>query len=189
MRALFAAMTLSTLISNLALPADDPRLKDFTQRVQKYVDIRRAAKARFPEPMKGEKPEQIEAREKALVAAIRSARPMAKQGDIFSPTVAPMFVAILKNNLSGSESKDSRHVVKQGNPATETETGEKPPMIEVNAVYPKSASLSSVPPLLLLQLPMLPPDIEYRFVGRTLVLRDNLSNLIIDYLKEAAPPL
>ena len=114
---------------------------------------------------------------------------MAKQGDIFTASAAPVFVAILKNNLSGSQSKDSRHVIEQGNPANETEAGEKTPTIQVNAVYPRSASLSSVPPLLLLQLPALPMDIEYRFVGRTLVLRDNLSNLIIDYLKEAAPPL
>ena len=31
--------------------------------------------------------------------------------------------------------------------------------------------------------------LEYRFVGRTLVLRDREANLIVDYAPEVAPPL
>jgi hypothetical protein len=55
------------------------------------------------------------------------------------------------------------------------------------ASIPTTRHSRQVPPLLLLQLPKLPADIEYRFVGRTLLLRDSKSNLIIDYMKEAAP--
>ena len=46
-----------------------------------------------------------------------------------------------------------------------------------------------MPPKLLLQLPPLPKNVEYRFVGKTLILYDSLSNLIIDYLPGAAPAL
>ena len=60
-------------------------------------------------------------------------------------------------------------------------------MIKVNAEYPKNAPLSTVPPTLLEKLPKLPSELEYRFVGRTLILRDREANMIVDYLKEAVP--
>ena len=90
---------------------------------------------------------------------------------------------------SGPANQDSRAQAKQGNPKNDTMAGEAQPTVQVNAVYPKSAPLSSVPPLLLMQLPQLPAGIEYRFVGSTLVLLDLEPNLIIDYMKEVAPPL
>ena len=89
--------------------------------------------------------------------------------------------------LKGPENQNTRASIKEGNPKHEKAPGEVSPVIHVNAVYPKNAPLSTVPPTLLLTLPKLPKDIEYRFVGRTLVLRDRESNLIIDYMKEAAP--
>ena len=44
-----------------------------------------------------------------------------------------------------------------------------------------------MPPSLLLRLPKLPKELEYRFVGRTLVLVDRGGNVILDYIKEAVP--
>jgi hypothetical protein len=44
-----------------------------------------------------------------------------------------------------------------------------------------------VPPNVLQALPKLPLDIEYRFVGKHLILRDARANLIIDYMLNAIP--
>jgi len=185
MRFLIAA----ALISTMAFGADANAVKIFTDRVNEYARVRKAATDKAPPLPKTATPQQIENHEKALVEAIRAARANAKQGDVFTPEVRPMFAAILRNNLTGPQNKESREVAKQGNPKHDAQPNEAQPVIQVNAAYPKSAPLSSVPPALLLQLPKLPASIEYRFVGKTLVLFDNISNLIIDYMKEAAPGL
>ena len=98
-----------------------------------------------------------------------------------------MFNELLKDAFKGPGSPKVRASIKEGNPKNEKAPGEVEPVIEVNAVYPKNAPLSTVPPSLLMKLPKLPKEIEYRFVGRTLILRDRESNLIIDYMKQAVP--
>jgi len=60
--------------------------------------------------------------------------------------------------------------------------------LQVNATYPEKAPLQSTPPTLLLDLPTLPSELEYRIVGRDLVLRDVAANLIVDLLPNALPP-
>jgi hypothetical protein len=47
--------------------------------------------------------------------------------------------------------------------------------------------LATVPPLLLLRLPKLPEGLEYRFMGRDLILHDTTANIIVDFLRAAAP--
>ena len=44
------------------------------------------------------------------------------------------------------------------------------------------AALQSTPPTLLSDLPKLPSELEYRIVGRELVLLDTAANLIVDLL-------
>ena len=61
--------------------------------------------------------------------------------------------------------------------------------LAVNASYPSAAPLSTVPPTVLLTLPILRKEVEYHFVNRDLVLLDVEANLILDFIKNAAPPL
>ena len=58
---------------------------------------------------------------------------------------------------------------------------------KVNADYPETAALATVPPLILKRLQRLPDGLEYRFMGRDLILRDTRANLIVDVLREAVP--
>ena len=44
-----------------------------------------------------------------------------------------------------------------------------------------------MPPNMLVALPALPKDIEYRFIEKHLILRDARANLIIDYMVNAIP--
>ena len=60
--------------------------------------------------------------------------------------------------------------------------------LRVNEVYPEGVPLQSTPPTLLLNLPPLPKDLEYRIVGRTLVLHDTVPNLVVDFIPDAIPP-
>jgi hypothetical protein len=57
--------------------------------------------------------------------------------------------------------------------------------VDVNDTYSKERPLATMPPNILLTLPDLPRDIEYRFVGRRLILRDVRANIIIDEIPRA----
>jgi hypothetical protein len=57
--------------------------------------------------------------------------------------------------------------------------------IDVNETYKKKHSLATMPPNLLLTLPDLPKDLEFRFIGRHLVLRDVRANIVIDEIRHA----
>ena len=55
--------------------------------------------------------------------------------------------------------------------------------LKVNAKYPRRAPLPTVPPNLLARLPQLPEDVEYRIVGKDLILRDVDANIIVDFIR------
>ena len=57
--------------------------------------------------------------------------------------------------------------------------------LRVNESYPAGAPLPTVPPSLLLNLPPLPPEVEYRIVGTDLILHDVEANLIVDWIPDA----
>ena len=58
---------------------------------------------------------------------------------------------------------------------------------KVNAEYPKDVPLSTVPPDVLLTLPALPEDMQYRFAGKHLLLFDAKANIIVDFMLNAIP--
>jgi hypothetical protein len=46
-----------------------------------------------------------------------------------------------------------------------------------------------MPPKLLARLPELPDELEYRLMGRHLILRDTKANIIVDAVLNVLPPL
>ena len=56
--------------------------------------------------------------------------------------------------------------------------------VDVNTVYPTTIPLATFPPVLLRKLPDLPPELEYRLVAHSLILRDVKANLIVDILRD-----
>jgi hypothetical protein len=136
-----------------------------------------------------EDPATVAAYRVALAQAIRSRRGAARRGDVFDAKVVPTIVSRVRTELEGIEARPARKVIREGNPRFDPE-GAVPVPIRINADYPLRAPLSTVPPSVLLVLPALPNDVlEYRFVGRDLILRDAEANLIVDYILGATPPL
>ena len=45
-------------------------------------------------------------------------------------------------------------------------------MLKVNATYPDDTPLPTTPPQVLMNLPKLPEQLEYRIVGKNLIIRD-----------------
>ena len=57
----------------------------------------------------------------------------------------------------------------------------------VNGDYPAGRSISPMPTCLLAALPPLSPELQYRFVGRDLILWDVHAGLIVDFVTNAIP--
>jgi hypothetical protein len=156
---------------------------DFKKRVDEYVKLHKGAEDKAPVELdKNQKGGEIATAEITLAQKIREARPHAKRGDIFTPATQAMFRRMLRPPLTkGADGADNKAIMKDDAP----EPKEVP--FKVNADYPKEAPLSTVPPDVLLTLPQLPKDVEYRFVGKHLILYDAKANLIIDFMLNALP--
>ena len=57
----------------------------------------------------------------------------------------------------------------------------------VNARYPDTVPVSTVPPQMLQTLPKLSEDLEYRFVHDDLILLDSHAHVIADFIPNAFP--
>ena len=156
---------------------DSAILADFNARLDNYVKKQRALLKDSP-VAEDATPAQIAARQDTLAAELRAIRKDAKQGDIFTPQVAALFKRLMYPELKGAEGRETKD---------ETTEDGKPIAVElkVNGTYPSNVPLSTVPPNLLAALPQLPMDVEYRVVGRHLILHDVDANIIVDFIYNA----
>ena len=154
--------------------------KEFADLVQQYVDLHRKLEASLPALGPKEPQEKIVERQKALSGRIKEARAAAKRGDIFAPEIAEEFRHLIRQELQGPKGSNSRKTIRDGEPI-------KPRRLRVNDLYPEALPTTTMPPSLLLNLPQLPKEVEYRIVGRDWVLLDIEANLIVDFIHEALP--
>src|SRR5689334_10330616 len=153
---------------------NDPALKDFNERVQRYWDVHKKAEDAVPPIDKKKEPDPaaIVEHEQQFGTAIREARQNAKEGDIFTPAVQKVLISAIHQALSTGRGAEARRMILgEGNPK-HPESRARVDLV-VNAKYPPSAPLSTVPPSVLLKLPKLPEGLEYRFVGKDLLLYDS----------------
>jgi hypothetical protein len=149
-------------------------LVDFNERVKAYVDLRKKADDGVPPLKETEDPAKIKVAQDALAKRITTARAGAKRGDIFTPAIASRFRRLLRPEVKEPETKK---LIADDNPGNLK--------FKVNGPYPDGEPLSTVPPNVLASLPQLPEDIEYRFVGKHMILRDSRANMVIDYIANA----
>jgi hypothetical protein len=155
---------------------------DFRKKADEYAKLRDKAEGVVPDIKRTENPAEINKAEKSLADKIREQRPMAKRGDLFTPATQAMFRRLLRPTVTkGEDGAENKKIIKDDAP----EPKEVP--FKVNADYPKATPLSTVPPDVLLTLPQLPKEVEYRFVGKHLILYDAKANLIIDFMLNAIP--
>ena len=150
---------------------------EFEKRVADYMKIHEKAQAGLVAPKSTESPVQISEFQHQLAARIRVLRPNAKQGDIFTPAITGVFHRLVAIAMHGSDGARIRTSFERAEPIEGVH-------LDVNQAYPDGMPLQSMPPSLLLNLPKLPKELEYRFVGRELILRDIAANLIVDVIPE-----
>jgi len=161
-----------------AVNRDAQAIADFKTRVDEYVALRKKADDSAPPLKKTDQPRDIKEAQQGLVERIGAARSTAKQGDIFTPDITAFFKRVLRPE---SQEKDAKTMMKEDKPAAATVS------FKINGPYPDKQPLASSPPEMLAKLPVLPKDIDYRFVNKHLILRDSRANTIIDYIPNAIP--
>jgi hypothetical protein len=155
----------------------DQLIGEFKKRVDAYAELRKKADDSAPPLKESEDAGKIKDAQQSLLERIAAARSNAKPGDMFTPEVAAYFRRLLHPE---SKEPGTKSLMKE-----DKIVGTVP--FKINGPYPDEKPLATSPPNLLEALPQLPKDIDYRFVGRHLILRDSRANMIIDYMLNAIP--
>jgi hypothetical protein len=168
-------------------------LADFQKRIDAYMAIHKDAVKDAPPLKETKNPGEIKAAQDALGAKIRAARANAKQGDIMTPEIQnkfrrlmyPVVTSPAPQGTAGKEvNKDVKEELKE-NTEERKEEGGKPVVLKVNATYPNDTPLPTTPPQVLMNLPKLPEQLEYRIIGKNLIIRDVEGNIIVDFVPNA----
>lgn len=153
---------------------------EFKKRIDAYVKIHNQAESKVPSLKRTDDPKEISDREKALGQMIMSLRAGAQPGEIFAPEYQPYFVKIVQDDIKARSVADRKALVAEL---------PKTVKLDINTVYPTTLPLETFPAALLRKLPDLPPELEYRIVARSLILRDVKANLIVDILRDVVPTI
>lgn len=145
---------------------------EFNRRVEDYAALRARLEKGLPPLVVTTNADDIEAFEHRLTERIDDARG-SRRGQLFFPAMEGQ----LKRMLVVRADSATIAAIMDDNP------GEFD--VDVNETYSKKYPLATMPPNLLLLLPDLPKDLEYRFVGRHFILRDARANAIIDEIPYA----
>src|SRR5215211_6974169 len=160
-------------------PADSQALATMNDKVKQYIDLHTKLEGSLQKLPKDATPQQIDKNQRAFEALMRKSRAAAKQGDIFTPEAQPVIKRLLATVFGGPEGKQLKASIMDENPTGITLT--------VNARYPDTVPLSTVPPEVLQTLPQLSEDMEYRFIGDRIILLDTHAHVIADFIEDALP--
>lgn len=158
---------------------DAAALATMNDRLKNYVDIHKKLEEGLPKLPDDATPEQIDENQRALEQKMRDARKDAPRGEIFTAEAEPVIRRLLSSVFAGPEGKELMASILDENP-----TGLK---LTVNMRYPDSVPISTVPPEVLQTLPKLTEDLEYRFIGRHLILLDTHAHVVADFIPDAMP--
>jgi hypothetical protein len=173
-----------TLLAAIILAQDNANpqfaaLQDFQQRISDYVKLEKNLAKGNPVNQPTDTPHVILERQHELARKIREARAKARQGEIFTAAISKEFKRLLGLAMAGGNSVGIQKSLAHSEPVHLA--------LHVNETYPADVPLQSTPPTILINLPRLPPELEYRIDGHALVLRDTGANLVIDLIPDAIP--
>jgi hypothetical protein len=163
-----------------AVNAQGAATLEFKKRIDAYLKIHNEAEGKVPNLKRTDDPKEISDREKALAETIMTLRAGAKPGEVFAVEYQPYFIKNVQDDFKGRSAADRKALINEL---------PKNIKVDINTVYPTTLPLETFPPALLRKLPDLPPELEYRIVARSLILRDVKANLIVDILRDVVPTI
>ena len=141
--------------------------------------IEEAINRKSPDALEAMVAEDFIEHERAFAKLMQKARPYAKAGDIFTKPMRNIVRRLLAGVFRGPNGREIKKSI------LDEDTTNVP--LRVNTQYPEGAPFSTVPPQILQGLPNLPDGLEYRFIGRRLILLDAHARLIVDIMDHVFP--
>ena len=162
--------------------ADARALATMNDRIKAYVALHQKVEAALPKLPTEAMPQQIDRVQREFERRIRAARASSKQGEIFTDEAQPVIRRLLATVFGGPEGKQLKASIMDENVVDPVKL-----KVGVNARYPDTVPLTSIPPEVLQTLPELSEDLEYRFVGDWLILLDTHAHVVADYIEDVLP--
>lgn len=170
----------STAAADHEQPVNDAgaATKQFLDRMREYVEFHNRVEQTVPALRETKEPAEIAKREQALGQALIAGRPDAKEGDFFLESYRPVLRRLIREDFAKRPAADRKALI------VELPRGV---VVGVNKTYPTTLPLATFPANLLKILPELPPELEYRMVGRDLILLDVKGNVVVDVMRNVFP--
>ncbi len=154
---------------------------EFVDYVNYYAALQRTVITSLGPPLMWPDAEPMLRQQRRFANAMREVRPVARVGDVFTPAVARYFRA----RIDALVRKTGLDVTTAFEPPDEDEV-----VIAAAPCVAEPVPWNAGPvmwPSMLAGLPELPGELEYRFLGRDLLIIDVLANLVVDVLHDALP--
>lgn len=162
--------------------ADARTMAEFSERVEAYAVLHRKVAATLPRLTDNATPQEIDRHQREFATKMARERAGAKQGDLFSPSMQAVTRRLMQRLFANAESRRQlRDSLMDDNPSPAQVR------VAVNARYPDAVPLSTMPPEVLKNLPPVPKEVEYRFVGDNLILLDPDAHIVADFVTRALP--
>lgn len=169
----------TTAWAQVPSPADDA-VAVFTAATHQYAVTHRRIEQQLPPMAVTANPAEIYRAIEQMAAAMKAARPNARQGDFFAPPLAPLLrtriaMALVTHGFTREDVRIAE--LAEGIDSTKL-------TLRVNERFPWVFA-SPMFPCIVAALPALPPELQYRIVGDSLALIDVHAGLILDVLPDA----
>jgi len=160
-------------------PAEAAAIRQFDTAIAEYMAMRRRLANEIASPVPNSSSKELNNASDALAGAIVRARQKAAVGDLFVSPVTPVFKRRVDEAIRSAGLKKALAGIDDEEPTI------RAPKLHLR--FPASSEMATMPPSLLAVLPGIPKELEYRIIGRFLVLRDVDAALIIDYVSDLIP--
>jgi hypothetical protein len=158
-------------------------LADFHLRIREYVELHRRLEGPLPPLKLSNDPREIRRAIDSLKKELQAARLKARQGDIFTSDITLWFRQTIEATFKSTDWVEVLAAFQEEEEENATRTASP----RVNASYPESSPLVPMSIRLLLALPALPEELQYRFMNRALILWDVHAELIVDFIPDVIP--
>jgi hypothetical protein len=158
--------------------AQPASLLQFNVAIHHYVQLHHQIELQLPPFRAHSDAQDIFESSNAMASALQTARATAREGDIFTPEMAALLKVRVADALTARGFLPEEMVA-----ASLEETDDEAPLPVVNSRFPWRRG-AAMWPCVLEALPRLPHELQYRLVGRDLVLVDTHADLIVDILRD-----
>jgi hypothetical protein len=158
---------------------DAAAIADFMKRVDAYAALHDKVESMLKEPAQDGGPEAVVEHQREFAKLMQKERQYAKPGDIVTKPMRNVIRRLLASVFRGPDGPEIKRSI------LDTYTGNA--VLQVNQTYPDNMPYSTVPLPVLQGLPTLPDALEYRFVGRRLILLDPHGRLVVDIVENVFP--